>query len=86
MDTISGFVIISFFLAATVLCCSLISDDNTDQIELGKHWKTECKLIELNVYNGFLSNKTNRLNCDGVINNVSTADYNTAVSAYESSL
>ncbi len=52
----------------------------------GKHWKTECKLIEINIDTGFFSGNGNRLDCAGIVENVKTHDYNTAVAAYTSSL
>lgn len=38
----------------------------------------DCKLLEANHYNGFFSNNTNKLECDGVIYNVDTNAYNEA--------
>lgn len=74
---IFGFILLSGFLLD-------IFNVNEDELAAkGKYWKTECRLIETNIDNGFFSNKTNRLDCNGTINNVDVFDYNSAVSAYE---
>ncbi|MGA6087204.1 MULTISPECIES: hypothetical protein [Providencia] len=57
-----------------------------ENLTLGFHYTTQCKLLEINIDNGFLSSKTNKIECDGVIDNVSTNDYNKAISAYQDSL
>ena len=59
---------------------------NKKNITLGKEYLTQCKLIENNIYNGLFSVNTNKIECNGVIDNVNMDDYNTAVSAYKNSL
>ena len=40
---------------------------------------TSCRMIEENINNGFLSENTNKLDCGGVIRNVSVSDYQHAL-------
>lgn len=42
----------------------------------------ECKLLEVAHYNGFGEAKTNKLDCNGVIYNVPTSDYDNAMNNY----
>lgn len=56
------------------------------KVELGMHYQTQCKLIETNIDNGLFSANTNKIECNGITDNVNMDDYNTAVSAYQNSL
>lgn len=49
----------------------------------GNYYLTQCKLIEINIDNGFFSDNTNKLMCNGVIENVSTNYYNSAVKSFK---
>ena len=55
-------------------------------LKLGAYYTSECKLIETNIDNGFLSPNTNRLNCNGIIENVSASDYHSIMKDYDGSL
>lgn len=57
---ITGFVI-SFVMMRTTY--------SANEIDAGRHWKTECSLIEVNVQGGFFNGTVNKLNCDGVMVN-----------------
>jgi hypothetical protein len=48
---------------------------SASEIDAGRHWKTECSLIEVNVDNGFWTDAVNKLSCEGVIVNVPVYDY-----------
>ena len=55
---------------------------NEDLIKEGKYWSTDCILKEVDIPTGFLTSNINRLDCSGVIVNVMTDKYDSAVSAY----
>jgi len=40
---------------------------------------TSCKMVEENIYHGVFSSNTNKLDCNGVIKNISVSDYQLAV-------
>lgn len=54
---------------------TLIMAVSMDDLEMGKHWKTECKLLEVNVETGTFSDPVNKLDCSGVIINVPAKSY-----------
>ena len=56
------------------------SDSNTVPEALSHHWKNDCRLLETNIDKGFFSPAQNRLQCGDVIENVSKADYDRAIS------
>lgn len=56
------------------------TDSNTVSEALSHHWKNDCRLLETNIDKGFFSPAQNRLQCGDVIENVSKADYDRAIS------
>ena len=56
-----------------------------DNISKGKYYVTKFKPIEINIDNGFFKSHTNKLNCDGVIVNVSKDEYERSVLLYNES-
>lgn len=56
-----------------------------DNISTGEYYVTKCKPIEINIDNGFFNSHTNKLNCDGVIVNVSKDEYDRSVLIYTES-
>ncbi|MBA7848637.1 hypothetical protein HV205_30060 (plasmid) [Klebsiella sp. RHBSTW-00465] len=50
---------------------------------LSRHWMNDCRLLESNIDRGFLSPAQNRLQCGDVIENVSKADYDSAINGGE---
>ena len=66
-----------FLLAGYSLLFS--TDSNTVPEALSHHWKNDCRLLETNIDKGFFSPAQNRLQCGDVIENVSKADYDSAV-------
>ncbi|HGA2980034.1 TPA: hypothetical protein ACIR47_004843 [Klebsiella aerogenes] len=48
---------------------------SASEIDAGRHWKTECSLIEVNVQTGFLNDAVNKLRCEGVIVNIPVNAY-----------
>ena len=51
-----------------------LGDPTPQQIEDARAL-SKCKLLEENIYHGYFSSNTNKLNCNGVIKNISTSDY-----------
>ena len=70
-----------FLLAGYSLLFS--TDSNTVPEALSHHWKNDCRLLETNIDKGFFSPAQNRLQCGDVIENVSKADYDSAVNGGE---
>lgn len=58
---------------------------NDDLIKGGKYWATACTLKEVDIPTGMFTSNINRLDCSGVVVNVVTDRYDTAVSAYNKS-
>ncbi|EPR8100589.1 TPA: hypothetical protein ACWS0B_004925 [Klebsiella pneumoniae] len=56
------------------------TESNTVPEVLSHHWKNDCRLLETNIDKGFFSPAQNRLQCGDVIENVSKADYDRAIS------
>jgi len=54
-----------------------------DELEMGRHWKNDCKLIEVNIPTGTFTDSVNKLDCTGVIINVPTNIFNTYTSQWE---
>lgn len=50
-------------------------DDQKDERQRLYQLYKECMVIEVNHYNGFFEDNSNKLNCNGTIYNVSTSDY-----------
>lgn len=48
---------------------------SASEIDAGRHWKTECSLIEANMQSGFLNDAVNKLRCKGVIVNIPVNAY-----------
>lgn len=71
-----AFVII-FSLAALLLFPYLKSSVDVQKEERQRLYQLykECKVIEVNHYNGFFEGTSNKLDCNGTIYNVSTSDY-----------
>ncbi|RLM11804.1 hypothetical protein BIY27_12265 [Gibbsiella quercinecans] len=46
-----------------------------DELEAGRHWKNDCKLLEVNIQTGSFTEPVNRINCAGVIINVPKVQY-----------
>lgn len=80
--------VMAFAVAATSLLCINYYQfqSETELKSLGFKYSKECKLIETNIDNGLFSANTNKIECNGVIDNVNMDDYNTAISAYQDSL
>ena len=46
-----------------------------DELEAGKHWKSDCKLLEVNIPTGTFTDTVNKLDCAGVTINVPKPEY-----------
>lgn len=54
-----------------------------DELEMGRHWKNDCKLIEVNIPTGTFTDSVNKMDCAGVIINVPTNIFNAYTSQWE---
>ncbi|QQQ26160.1 hypothetical protein JIZ39_31365 (plasmid) [Klebsiella grimontii] len=54
------------------------------ELEAGKYWETECKLMEVNIQAGIFLDPVNKLDCAGVIINVRTRIYNRYILEWQS--
>lgn len=46
-----------------------------DELEAGRHWKNDCKLLEVNIPTGTFTEPVNKLDCAGVIINAPVLQY-----------
>ncbi|WP_407576139.1 hypothetical protein [Raoultella terrigena] len=46
-----------------------------DELEAGRHWKNDCKLLEVNIPTGTFTDTVNKLDCAGVTINVPKPEY-----------
>ena len=46
-----------------------------DELEAGRHWKNDCKLLEANIPTGAFTEPVNKLDCAGVIINIPKVQY-----------
>ena len=56
---------------------------STSEIDAGRHWKTECTLIEENVGGSFLNDPMNILICKGIVVNVPMHKYDNYIFQWE---
>ncbi|WP_228297638.1 hypothetical protein [Raoultella ornithinolytica] len=61
----------------------LIMTVSMDDLEAGKHWQTECKLMEVNIRDGAFSEAVNKLDCAGVIINIPSEKYYRYISEWQ---
>ena len=76
MDELFKWLLASVF--AVYLLLFAFSNDPVPEA-LAHHWTHDCRLLEKNIDKGLLSPTQNRLQCGDVIENVSKADYDSAV-------
>ena len=67
------------FVFSVYLLLFVFSNDPVPEA-LAHHWTHDCRLLEKNIDKGLLSPTQNRLQCGDVIENVSMADYDRAIS------
>lgn len=83
------FIFFLCLLAGVLLMISMLNKasqpGNEELIKDGQYWSTVCTLKEVDIPGGFLASNINRLDCSGVIVNVTTDRYNQAVFAYNES-
>lgn len=53
-----------------------------DELEAGKHWENDCKLLEVNIPTGTFTEPVNKLDCAGIIINVPVSQYNVYISQW----
>lgn len=54
-----------------------------DDLEAGRHWKNDCKLLEVNIPTGTFTDSVNKLDCAGVIINVPVYQYDEYIRQWE---
>ena len=82
----SGTFILSSLAAVVGLAgifTTLIMTVSMDDLETGKHWGSECKLMEVNVKQGTFSDPVNKIDCSGVIINVPSGKYYRYISEWQ---
>lgn len=79
-----------FFISALISIFSLIGlvaftpqTFSLDELETGRNWKKDCKLIEVTIPTGTFTDSVNKLDCAGVIINVPVKTFNTYTSQWE---
>lgn len=54
-----------------------------DELEAGRHWKDDCKTLEVNMPTGAFTSPVNKLDCDGIIINVPGGQYYSYIHQWE---
>ncbi|MFM2838994.1 hypothetical protein AB8Q98_29125, partial [Klebsiella pneumoniae] len=54
-----------------------------DELEAGRHWKDDCKTLEVNMPTGAFTSPVNKLDCDGIIINVPQGQYGVYIHQWE---
>lgn len=54
-----------------------------DELEAGKHWKNDCKLLEVNIPTGTFTDSVNKLDCAGIIINIPKVQYDEYIRQWE---
>ncbi|HDQ4235067.1 TPA: hypothetical protein P8677_004957 [Klebsiella pneumoniae] len=54
-----------------------------DELESGRHWKNDCQLLEVNIPTGSFTSPVNKLDCAGIIINVSRLQYDEYIHQWE---
>ena len=55
-----------------------------DELEAGRHWKNDCKLLEVNIPTGAFTEPVNKLDCAGVIINIPKIQYDEYIRQWKS--
>jgi hypothetical protein len=88
-NVILKYVLIATFIFGGSFWASLYgpgAEKNCKNISEGEYYLTNAsKPIEINIDNGFFNSNTNKLNCDGVIVNIPTDEYERLVLIYTES-
>ena len=69
-------------LFAAIIVIIFIPSYDDDDISDGRVL-TQCKMIEVNAYNGQFSENVNKIECSGIIKNIPVSSYNKAIYAYK---
>ena len=54
-----------------------------DELEAGRHWGNDCKLLEVNIPTGTFTEPVNKLDCAGVIINIPKVQYDAYIRQWE---
>ncbi len=54
-----------------------------DELEAGRHWKDDCRTLEVNMPTGAFTSPVNKLDCDGIIINVPGGQYYSYIHQWE---
>ena len=54
-----------------------------DELEAGRHWKDDCRTLEVNMPTGAFTSPVNKLDCDGIIINVPGERYYAYIHQWE---
>lgn len=82
-----GFIWITLTVFLILLGGGQLSQERAQRkaLENGQYWLSHCQLQVVNIDNGWLQDKTNQLDCEGVITYVPTQDYAEALDAVKNS-
>ncbi|MBC4035398.1 hypothetical protein FD815_30670 [Klebsiella pneumoniae] len=54
-----------------------------DELEAGRHWKDDCRTLEVNIPTGAFTSPVNKLDCSGVTINVPRGQYDVYIRQWE---
>ncbi|HEN5009457.1 MULTISPECIES: hypothetical protein [Klebsiella] len=71
-------------VVAFAMLIAFTSDSfSMDELEAGRHWKYDCRTLEVNIPTGAFTSPVNKLDCTGVIINVPRGQYDEYIRQWE---
>ena len=77
------FSVLITLAAFAMLIVFLSSSFTMDALEAGRHWKNDCKLLEVNIQTDSFPTSVNKLDCVGIIINVPRLQYDEYIRQWE---
>ncbi|HEF8905735.1 TPA: hypothetical protein SCW47_004714 [Klebsiella pneumoniae] len=71
--------VVAFAMLIAFTCGSF----SMDELEAGRHWKDDCRTIEVNIPTGAFTSPVNKLDCSDVIINVPQGQYDVYIHQWE---
>ncbi|HBU8330000.1 hypothetical protein [Klebsiella michiganensis] len=70
-------------VAIAMLIAFTCGSFSMDELEAGRHWKDDCRTLEVNIPTGAFTSPVNKLDCDGIIINVPGGQYDEYIRQWE---
>nr|WP_277420891.1 hypothetical protein [Klebsiella michiganensis] len=82
---LNGICLILFVIGVVgaMAMVATIHSFSMDELEAGRHWKDDCRTLEVNMPTGAFTSPVNKLDCDGIIINVPGGQYYSYIHQWE---